>query len=162
MQSLRTPIKVILLQIIVCLILSGAAWSETFTGKLVHVVDGDTVDVMFDGKARRIRLAEIDCPESNQAYGNAAKRFVLDRAAGQEVTVQGKTTDRYGRLVGDIILPNGKNLNHELVIAGLAWWYRKYSDDEAIGRMEEEARGKRAGLWQDPEAAAPWEFRKMR
>lgn len=122
MQSLRTPIKVIFLQIIVCLSLSGSVWAETFTGKLVHVVDGDTVDVMFDGKARRIRLADIDCPESKQAYG--------------------------------------KNLNHELVVAGLAWWYRKYSDDETIGRMEEEARGKRAGLWQDPEAAPPWEFRK--
>lgn len=162
MQSLQAVIKSILISLVLLSLLSTSALAETFTGKLVHVVDGDTVDVMFDGKARRIRLADIDCPEHNQAYGNAAKRFVLDHAAGEEVTVQGKTTDRYGRLVGEIILPDGKNLNHELVVAGLAWWYRKYSDDETIGQMEEEARGKRAGLWQDPEAAAPWEFRKRR
>lgn len=162
MQGLQAVIKSILISLVLLSLLSISALAETFTGKLVHVVDGDTVDVMFDGKARRIRLADIDCPESNQAYGNAAKRFVLDRAAGQEVTVQGKTTDRYGRLVGEIILPDGKNLNHELVVAGLAWWYQKYSDDETIGQMEEEARRKRAGLWQDPEAAPPWEFRKRR
>ena len=41
------------------------AHAKHFTGKLVKVLDGDTVEVMHDGKAERIRLAQINCPEKN-------------------------------------------------------------------------------------------------
>jgi endonuclease YncB( thermonuclease family) len=36
-------------------------------------------------------------------------------------------TDRYGRLVGEVLLPDGRSLNRELIRAGLAWWYRSYA-----------------------------------
>ena len=75
--------------------------AESFTGKLVKVLDGDTVEVIHDGKAERIRLAQIDCPEKKQPFGQAAKKYVLDIAAHKIVTVQVETVDRYGRTVGE-------------------------------------------------------------
>ena len=79
---------------------------------------------------------------------------------GKMVTIKVETIDRYKRIVGEVILPDGKNLNQELVNAGLAWWYRKYSNDETLGELEEEARKAKRGLWNDPNPIPPWEFRK--
>ena len=70
-------------------------------------------------------------------------------------------TDRYGRLVAPVILPDGRDLSVELVKAGLAWHYKKYSDDEELARLEVEARKASRGLWSEPEPVPPWEWRKV-
>lgn len=134
--------------------------ARSFTGKVVKVSDGDTIQVMHEGKAEKVRLAGIDCPESKQPFGQAAKRFVLDIAAQKTVTVLVETTDRYGRTVGEVILPDGRNLNQELVRAGYAWWYRKYSSDSTLGELEEKARAARIGLWGDLVPVPPWDWRR--
>ena len=46
-----------------------------FTGKVVGVIDGDTIDVLHDGAAERIRLNGIDCSEKRQAFGRKAKEL---------------------------------------------------------------------------------------
>lgn len=134
--------------------------AESFTGKLVKVLDGDTVEVMHDGKAERIRLAQIDCPEKGQPFGQAARRYVLDVAAQKVVTVEVETVDRYGRTVGEIFFSNGTNLNKQIVGAGYAWQYKKYSKDPAYADLEAEARASRLGLWKDKNPIPPWEWRK--
>lgn len=136
------------------------ACAASFSGKVVKVSDGDTIEVMRDGRAEKIRLAGIDCPEKKQAFGQAAKRFTLDLAAQKIVTVKVETTDRYGRTVGEVILPDGRSLNRELVRAGYAWWYRKYSSDTTLGILESEARTTRRGLWADPTPVTPWDWRR--
>jgi len=103
------------LQLLVAPVFADA---KSFSGKVVKVSDGDTIQVMHEGKAEKIRLAGIDCPESKQPFGQAAKKFVLEIAAQKSVTVYVETTDRYGRTVGEVILPDGRNLNKELVRAG--------------------------------------------
>ncbi len=71
--------------------------------------------------------------------------------------------DRYGRTIADVILPDGRVLNRELVRAGFAWWYRRYApEDETLEQLECEARGARRGLWADAEPVPPWEWRVMR
>ncbi len=71
--------------------------------------------------------------------------------------------DKYGRTIGDVLLPDGRVLNHELVKAGFAWWYRRYApDDETLAQLEREARGAQRGLWADSHAVPPWEWRIMR
>jgi len=140
-------------------ILADAA---TITGKVVKVVDGDTIDVLQDRQTLRIRLNGIDAPESGQAYGKRAKQFVLELAAQKMVKVEVFEKDRYGRSVGDVILPDGQNLNREIVRAGYAWWFRKYSKDQSLGKLEEEARKARRGLWQDKNPMSPWGWRKMK
>jgi endonuclease YncB( thermonuclease family) len=136
------------------------AYASSFTGKLVKVLDGDTVEVMHDGKAERIRLAQIDCPEKNQPFGPAAKRYVLDIAAHKIVTVQVDTVDRYGRTVGEVFLPDGSNLNKQIVGAGYAWQYKRYSKDSEYADLEERARVAKLGLWQDKSPIPPWEWRR--
>jgi len=78
---------------------------------------------------------------------------------GKEVTVQGYRLDRYGRTIGDVLLMDGTNLNRELVTAGLAWRYLKYSQDESLSVLEGEAREAKRGLWIDADPVPPWEFR---
>ena len=125
------------------LLVTGQANASSFTGKLVKVLDGDTVEVLHNGKAERIRLAQIDCPEKNQPFGQAAKRYVLDVAAHKIVTVQVETVDRYGRTVGEVFLPDGSNLNKQIVGAGFAWQYKKYSKDTEYSDLEKSAKGER-------------------
>ncbi len=142
------------------LLVPGQANASSFTGKLVKVLDGDTVEVLHNGKAERIRLAQIDCPEKNQPFGQAAKRYVLDVAAHKIVTVQVETVDRYGRTVGEVFLPDSSNLNKQIVGAGFAWQYKKYSKDTEYSDLEKNAKGERRGLWQDKTPIPPWEWRK--
>lgn len=144
------------------LLLASTAQATTLSGRVVKVTDGDTIQVLVNGKAEKIRLAGIDCPEKKQPFGQAATRHTLKLAAQKIVTVQVETTDRYGRKVAEVFLPEGQSLNRELVRSGYAWWFRKYSTDQALGDLETEARVARRGLWADSNPVAPWEWRKAR
>jgi endonuclease YncB( thermonuclease family) len=128
---------------------------------VVSVSDGDTIIVLRPGNVQeKVRLAEIDCPEKGQPFGQAAKRKTGDLAAQKTVTVEVRTTDRYGRTVGEVFLPDGSSLNRELVRAGYAWWYRQYSKDTSLGDLEGDARRARRGLWSEPTPVPPWEWRR--
>jgi endonuclease YncB( thermonuclease family) len=77
---------------------------------------------------------------------------------GQEVTVQVQTTDRYGRIVGEVIFPDGLSLNKQLVYLGLAWWYRKYApNDRTLKALEAGAREAKRGLWAGKDLIPSWE-----
>ncbi len=78
---------------------------------------------------------------------------------GKHVEIKPVDQDRYGRTVAWVYV-DGKNLNEELVKAGLAWHYKKYSSDQSLANMENQARKIKIGLWVDPEAIAPWTFRR--
>ena len=150
---------IVILLIALCL-LPGQVYAASFTGKLVKVLDGDTVEVMHDGKAERVRLAQIDCPEKNQPFGQAAKKYVLDMAAQKVVKVEVTTVDRYGRTVGELFLPDGANMNKQIVGAGYAWQYKRYSNDDSYADLELGARVQRLGLWQGHRPVPPWEWRR--
>jgi endonuclease YncB( thermonuclease family) len=134
--------------------------AANFHAKVIHITDGDTITVLNDAKEQiKIRLNGIDCPEKAQAYGSKAKQFTKDLVAGQPVTIQAYGTDRYGRTIGDVILKDGRNLSQELVKAGYAWWFFKYSDDEQLGKLEVQAKIEKVGLWKDKNPVPPWIFR---
>ncbi len=135
---------------------------ESFIGRVIGVTDGDSLTILHDGKGEKVRLEGIDCPEKKQPFGKRAKQFTSDLTFGREVTVHASGRDRYGRTLAHVLLPNGQDLNHELLKAGFAWWFRKYSKDTTLGGMEDEARREKRGLWADPEPVAPWEWRKTR
>jgi len=133
--------------------------AATFTGAVISVLEGDTIEVLHNQRPERIRLNGIDCPEKGQAYGNKAKQFTSTLVYGKEVTIHVLRKDRHGRTVGDVVLLDGTNVSRELVKAGLAWWYRQYSKDESLGVLEEDARQAKRGLWADPNPIPPWEVR---
>ena len=118
---------------------------HAFEGKVVGISDGDTIKVLKDGKQVKIRLAAIDCPEKKQPYGQKAKQFTVDMVAGKVVKVWEADIDRYGRIVGFVFIGD-KNLNKELLAAGLAWHYKKYSRDPALAQLEFKARSAKRGL----------------
>lgn len=138
-------------------------YAETISGLVVRVIDGDTLVVLCEAKRQeKVRLAEIDCPEKKQAFGQKAKAFTADLVAGNMVSVEIKTIDRYGRIVGEVFLTSsGASLNRELVANGYAWWYRRYSKDSSLGQIESTARRARLGLWHDNNPTPPWEWRRL-
>lgn len=154
--------------IALALVFAGLVWAAAafadFSGKVVAVKDGDTLEIMRDKtNAVTVRLSGIDCPERGQAFGQRAKQFASDLAFGKIVMVIEKNRDRYGRTVGEVILEDGQSLNHELVLAGLAWWYRQFAPkDKELERLEIKAREDKAGLWSDADPVPPWDYRKER
>jgi len=145
----------------VLILATPALAGDKWTGKAIGVTDGDSITVLRGQTQVKIRLYGIDCPEKGQPWGKRAKQFTEDQCLGQTVLVFGRDTDRYGRLVAEIMLPSQRILNHELLKAGLAWWYEKYAPEASLYRLlEKQARRERVGLWADPEPVAPWEWRK--
>ena len=79
----------------------------------------------------------------------------------QKVTLITFGYDKYKRTLGDVILPDGMNLNHELVKQGWCWWYRNYAPgDTVLEGLETDVRVARIGLWADPQLVPPWEWQK--
>ena len=63
--------------------------------------------------------------------------------------------------MADIILPDGRSLNREMVGQGMAWWYRKYAPgDKVLAQLESQARQERRGLWSQPAPLPPWDWRR--
>jgi endonuclease YncB( thermonuclease family) len=151
--------------LLACLIgLPAITHAQTITGRVVRVLDGDTVSVLTPQKEQiRVRLAEIDAPEKNQPFGMKAKKILSDLIFGKDVSVVKIDTDRYGRTVGRIY-QGQTDMNLEMVKAGGAWAYTKYLTDPAFGSAEDAARASRLGLWalQEDQRIPPWEWRKQR
>ena len=131
-------------------------------GKVVGVLDGDTLTFETRaGKQVRVRLKEVDAPEASQTFGRQARQFVESLALGKSVKVKYEAVDRYGRIIGELIFPDGRVLNRELLSQGLAWHYRvHFPVDESLKAREYQAWKQKAGLWVDPSAVPPWEFRR--
>lgn len=136
---------------------------EGRVAKVIAVKDGDTLDLLTRDKfVISVRLNEIDCPEKKQAFGQKAKAFTSDFCFGKYVRVEGSKKDGYGRLLADIYDEKGRHLNYLLVENGLAWKYLQYSKSPELGKLEENARRNRVGLWAEKNPISPWEFRKLR
>ena len=136
--------------------------TETQNGyKVIGIKDGDTFVLIIDRKEQVVRFAHIDCPEKKQPYGNKAKQFVSERCFGQYVTIiHNNKFDRNKRLIAEVILQDGTNINKQLIKNGLAWHFKKYSKDTEYEELELQARRNKIGLWSDSEPVAPWEWRK--
>ena len=127
---------------------------------MISVLDGDTIKVLDSSKKElKIRLAEIDTPEKKQAFGQRAKKALSQKIFGKSVKVKVATKDRYGRLIGTIMIGD-RNINHEMVKEGYAWHYKAYSKSSLLARLEKEARSSRNGLWALPNPVAPWIWRR--
>jgi micrococcal nuclease len=137
--------------------------AETFSGRVVGVIDGDTIRVTHDLKSVKVRLYGVDCPEIKQTGGKAARALVRRLALGRVLLIESKGEDRYKRVIGRVYMLSGETLSQELVKAGRCWWYRKYApDDQYLKELEAEARAEKRGLWKKPNPIPPWEWRKQR
>lgn len=138
--------------------------AEQLTGRVVAISDGDTLTILNSSKKQiKIRLGEIDTPESRQPYGNKARQELSDLAFGKTATVEVQAIDRYKRTVGRVYVGE-VDVNAELVKRGAAWVYRRYVKDYSLFDLERDAKLNRRGLWKLPEAerVPPWVWRKQK
>lgn len=145
----------------------AAPISHILTGKVVKVVDGDTIYALDDTQTRhKIRLAGIDAPERNQPYGLASRKHLGSLVAGKTVTIEYTKHDRYGRIVAKVLI-DGVDVCLEQIKAGFAWHYKKYQNEQEPGdqalyaHAEDRARAERIGLWRDNKPTPPWQFRRL-
>jgi len=158
---LRKPgVKGLGLIALLCLVSTCTLASTIHTGKCVGVTDGDSIFVMIDGKEEEIRLEGIDCPEYRQAFSKRARQFTSSLVFGKQVKVREVTRDNYGRMIGRIYVGE-TDVSLELIRAGLAWHYKKYSKETQLSDAEVVARRNRTGLWTDPNPVPPWSFRRQ-
>ena len=74
----------------------------------------------------------------------------------EDVTVRTHGLDKYKRTLGDVLLPDGTNVNHTLVKDSWGWWYRKYAPENSVLEgLEKAAREAKKGLWADPQPVPP-------
>ena len=128
--------------------------------RVLAVVDGDSLEVRAGDEKLQVRLHGIDCPEWDQPHGAEAREFTTVLALGRMVKLLTRDEDAYGRRVAEVLLEDGRSLNRELVRAGHAWWYRRYSAAPDLERLEGEARAAGRGLWRHPDPVPPWVWRR--
>jgi endonuclease YncB( thermonuclease family) len=147
--------KMILLLSALCPVIVNAA---ELNGKVVRILDGDTIEVLQDNKPIRIRLANIDAPEKKQPFGTWSTNQLKNLVAGKKVKVTYTQTDRYGRVLG-LVETKYTNVNRLMVTYGAAWVYDQYNTDTVLPVLQREAQEQKRGLWADNQPVPPWEWR---
>lgn len=147
------------------LFLTFNLFSETLTGKVIKISDGDTITVLIENnQSIKIRLYGIDAPEKRQDFGQKAKQFISNLIFDKKVKVDIKNKDRYGRSVALVYL-DSLSVNESMIENGYAWVYIQYCKEPYLTkwlRLQAIVKQQKRGLWSGYDYIAPWEFRKMR
>jgi micrococcal nuclease len=137
----------------------GGPRREAFAGRVVRVVDGDTVHVRLGGRDETVRYIGIDTPESVepgtpvQCFAEAASARNRRLVAGRAVTLRtdAESRDRYGRLLAYVYRrDDGLFVNAELVRQGFAKILTippNVAHAVELLTLERAARRARRGLW---------------
>lgn len=155
--------------------IQAEASAESIKGRVVYVDDGDTV-VLLDSfnEQRKIRLANIDAPESShtnkdsgrlgQPFSEASKNSLSKLLKGKTVAAECYESDRYGRLVCEIFV-DGFSANSEQVRRGMAWVNQsnggRYLRDRSVLILQQEAMSEKRGIWSEKKPIPPWEWRDL-
>lgn len=135
------------------------------TALVTNVVDGDTVDLLFDGEAKalRVRLLGINTPESVdprrpvQCFGKEASKHVKELLLNKRVAavsdIKADDRDKYGRLLRELVMGDGTDVNATLVAQGYAHAYLDYPLDKQrkaqLRQIQAEAQKQKQGLWNE-------------
>jgi micrococcal nuclease len=140
-----------------------AIQSAVSIGRVLRVVDGDTLRVALDGKTVAIRLIGINAPESvtrlreGECYGREAlealEHLLLSSSQISLVSDESQQDmDRYGRLLRYVYLEDGTFVNEWLVANGFAVEYtydRPYEFQARFREVQHVAVSEQRGLWRD-------------
>jgi endonuclease YncB( thermonuclease family) len=142
--------------------LASLAWgahAETLSGTVVSIVDGDTLTIVDAQKRRhRVKLAEVDAPESKQAFGIKSARSLYGLCFQKTAQVEWQAKDRNQRYIGHVTCA-GIHANAEQVRRGMAWVSPKLTQPGSpLYELEAYARLRGVGLWADPKAVPPWDW----
>ncbi|QMU62296.1 MAG: nuclease [Gammaproteobacteria bacterium] len=148
----------LLLSVVAC---EDFSFNEVYEGKVVNVLDGDSINIIQQGKEVRIRLAEIDAPERNQPFWKQSRKALEEYVSGKTVSVEEFDRDQYGRIVGHVYI-NDTWVNGELVQRGYAYVYDRYAVSKKLYQYQAQAEKNKLGIWTLPESqrTKPWDWRK--
>ncbi|WCR11497.1 thermonuclease family protein [Paracoccus stylophorae] len=96
-----------------------------FAGQVTRVVDGDTF--WISGERTRIRVWGLDAPEIGRTGGSAATAQLAGLVSGRSVQCRMRDVDRYGRIVGQCWLPDGRDIAAAMIASGTAREYCRFS-----------------------------------
>ena len=161
MKKLVNGLIVIVLLSIGIPSMQGQRIEKNKTYKVSAIQDGDTYEILVDKTTVRVRMDGIDAPEKGMPYYKVAKQYLAQLCFGKMIRLEVKSTDRHGRTVARGFLPDGRDLSEEMVGAGLAWHFVKYSKDKTLASLELAARNKHIGIWSNPNPMSPWENRGL-
>ena len=140
--------------------------SADISGRIVRVLDGDTVEILDPGnRLTRVRLAGIDAPEKRQDFGQKAKTSLSALAFQQKAVADCRKKDRYQREVC-VVRVNGQDVGLAQIRRGMAWWYQQYAKDQLPSERSDYehaelmAKLHRIGLWVAKDPTPPWEWRR--
>jgi micrococcal nuclease len=139
----------------------------TWSGTVLSVGDGDTYWIEHDSVPVKVRAADGDSPEVSrgkrpgQPFGKQAQAYAAQRILGKKVGVVFRDWYFYGQgeIVAEVWIED-TNLTAEMIEQGLMWHYAAYSKDKALAMRQQQAKAFKKGLWSDPHAQAPWDFRR--
>ena len=139
---------------------------ELWQVKEGSIYDGDTLRVIKGNEELKIRFCGIDAPEKAQTLGIESRDYLRSLVAfsKDQVYLTPIERDRYGRTVAELFDTNGNFLNAEMVKAGLAYHYQRYSGNcphkQDIVVAEKTAQKSKLGVWGNNNSQPPWEWRR--
>lgn len=136
------------------------AQSECMSADVQRVVDGDTLVLNGStGLSERVRLSEVDAPESTQEFGPEARQCLQAILTVAPAHICRNGTDRYGRTLATMQVA-GIDVGSALVQLGCAWAYTAYLPaGSQLPAQQMQASTQFVGLWARGAAQAPWSFR---
>jgi micrococcal nuclease len=148
--------RIFILQILLALYAIG--YSQTYKGKIIQVVDGDTYFFQSGREKLKVRMFGIDAPEGNQPFGQESIGFI-SKYLERNATLVVHSHDQYKRALGTLFV-DGQDINLLMVRDGYAWYFKRYLDDKQYAAAQETARKNKSGLWALPNPVQPWNWRK--
>ena len=147
------------------LIICTPSYADQYEGKVIKVIDGDTIWVKTNNKHIKIRLSYIDAPELKQTYGVRSKNFLTNLVLDKNVQINANKKDRYNRHLGEVYIHNSEEsifVNAKMLKSGNAWIYLTYRDNFYLQNLENHARMKKLGLWSEKVPIEPWIYRRSK
>lgn len=167
--NVKNPFPIFFICSIFFLFLFSSPYTSTgysnvtfFNATVTKIIDGDTFEISTLGRKKTIRLWGVDTPEWDQPFSNKAKKFLINTLLRQQLIVQPRYYDKFGRLIATVFLKN-YNFNQLLVEKGFAWVHIYYCNEEICllwRRLEKNARENRIGLWSQSHPVPPWQWKK--
>lgn len=128
--------------------------------QVTYVFDGDTIEVRLGGREYRLRYIGVDTPEREEPFYREALDFNRELVDGQTVILvkDVSETDRYGRLLRYVYLPDGTFVNAKIVRNGLGrlvTFPPDVAQTDYFRQLQDEARESATGMWSRPDLVGP-------
>jgi uncharacterized repeat protein (TIGR01451 family) len=163
MKLRRLIASVFLLGLFLCF--GDPTRAASIYGKVIEIVDGDTIRIISLNRPVKVKLAAIDAPEMNQSCGDVAKQHLLDLIFDKMVAVEYFGLSEGGSIDGKVFLSE-MDVAAQMVRDGAAWYDKsnasRLSEVERLryADSEQAARNEHRGIWQESKPVAPWDFRR--